>query len=53
MPVPWVAVQKWVETYKLDNEQASWLHFLVRELDGVYLAHARQKAKDAQRSGNK
>lgn len=43
--IPWTAVQLWANTYDLDEEVTEELHFLIREMDNVFIKFSRTKAK--------
>jgi len=42
--IPWTAVQTWAETYKLDEEVADDLHYLIREMDQAFIKLVKVKA---------
>lgn len=50
-PIPWLAIDDYADRLRLDDDQREALHYHVRALDQVYLAHhAKVMADEAKRN---
>jgi hypothetical protein len=42
-PIPWSAVEQYVVSHRLSDDEAYVLHMSIREMDSVYLEHMNRK----------
>lgn len=44
-PIPWTAIQKYVEAQDLRAEESYMLHGVIRHMDGVWMEYQHHKAE--------
>lgn len=44
-PIPWTAIREYCLEFRLDEDQAEDMFFIIRQLDNSYLLHNEKKSK--------